>query len=222
MTRKRIGFIALVLVLVLCAVGGGLFWALFQVPDFYAQAMAEKIDPATRKAESKRFTQRTLQLVDDIKHNEKWAEEFTQLQVNSWFAEELDGQYKDLLPDGASDPRMVIRQNAVLVGFRYSHNGWSGVVSFEVKPWVPEPNQLALEIRAIKAGLIPIPLDEVLKQIAGQFETRGWNVTWRQSNGNDVMIVNFGSSEKKKSVLERIELLKGKLRVFGKGKGKKK
>ncbi|GAB4162658.1 MAG: hypothetical protein Tsb009_39560 [Planctomycetaceae bacterium] len=216
MKRKRLRLIALILFLVLCTVGGSFLWALFQVPDFYEQAMAEKIDLAVRKAEAKKFTQQTLQLVDDIKHRKHWAKEFTQLQVNSWFAEELDGRFKDLLPEGASEPRLVIRGGAILVGFRYSQSGWSGVVSFEVKPWVPEPNQLALEIRSIKAGLVPIPLDQVLKQIGSQFETRGWNVTWRENEGNDVMLVDFGTREKKKSLLERIVVLENKLQVFGK------
>ncbi len=97
-TRKRLGWITLVLLMVLCAAGGGVFWALSQVPDFYRQAMAANIDHEVRKAEAKRFTQRTLQLVDDIKQRDRWAEEFTQLQVNSWFAVELDGRYQDLLP----------------------------------------------------------------------------------------------------------------------------
>lgn len=219
-TRKRLGWIAIVLLCLLFAGGSGVFWALSQVPDFYQQAMAAKVAPEIRKAEAKKFTQRTLQLVDDIKQRDEWAEEFTQRQVNSWFIVELDGQYKDLLPTGAKDPRIVIRDGSLQFGFQYAYDGWSGIVSFKVKPWVPEPNQLALEIQSIKAGLVPIPLDRVFKEIGSEIESRGWKVAWRQSNGNDVMVIDFGDQKKKRSQLESIKVLDGRIQVAGKGEGK--
>lgn len=219
-TRKRLGWIALILVGLVCMGGGGLYWASSQVPDFYRQAMAAQVDPETRQAEAKLLTQRTLQMVDDIKHRDHWAEEFTQLQINSWFIVELDGRFEDLLPEGAKDPRVVIKDGSIHFGLKYAYEGWAGVVSFRVKPWVPEPNHLALEIESIKAGLIPIPLDRVFQDIEREFETRGWKVTWRQANGHDVMVIDFGQRKKDKSVLESIKVFDGRIQVSGKGEGK--
>ena len=219
MTRKRLGFIALFLLLLLAALAGGLLWALTRVPDFYKEAMSRHIDPEVRKVESAGLESRTVQLIVNFKtRSSDWSEEFTQRQVNSWFSEELDGKFSDLLPEGAKEPRIQITDEAVNVGFSYTYKGWSGIVSFQVKPWVSEPNHLALEIRSIKAGLISVPLEAILKEIAQQCELHGWKVAWKQTNGNDVMVIDFGKRGQKKSILHSVSIAKGKLVVTGKGK----
>lgn len=218
MTRKRLGLICLGLLATLVAIGGYGFWAAHQVPQFYRDVMAAEIDPGVRKAEAKKFTQRTLQLVDDVKQAKNWSHEFTQQQVNSWFVEELDGtggKYADLLPPEAKDPRVKIDGDAVLVGFKYTSSHWTGVVSLRVRPWVSQPNRLALEISGVKAGTLPLPLDNVLKKIEGQFRSRGWQVAWRQTGGHDVLVVDFGSDGKKRSILKSVQVADGKVRVSG-------
>jgi len=218
MTKKRLGLICLGLLAVLAAIGGYALWAVHRVPDFYEDLIAAEIDPGVRQAEAKKFTQRTLQLVDDVKQAKDWSHEFSQRQVNSWFIEELDGtkgKYADLLPPEARDPRVKIDGDAVLVGFKYHHSRWSGVVSLRVRPWVPRPNRLALEITGVKAGTLPIPLDNVLKKIERQFQSRGWRVQWRQTGGNDVLVVDFGPGDKKRSVLKSVQVADGKVRVSG-------
>lgn len=215
MTKKRLGRIAICLLLVLLAAGGYVLWAVNQVPDFYREAISAEIDPGLREAEAKRFTQRSLQLIDDAKRGRNWTHVFTQRQVNSWFVEELNGRFADLLPPDARDPRVRITDDAVLIGFRYSTAGWDGVVSLQVKPWVPQENRLALQIGSIKAGSLPIPLDTVLRQIQRNFETRGWRVEWRQNDGQEVLLVDF-SSDRKRSVLKSVNIADGRLRITGK------
>ena len=139
MTKKRIGLICLSLLIVLLAIAGYTLWAVQQVPDFYEEAMAAEIDPRVRKAEAKKFTQQTSQLVSDIQNDESWSQEFTQLQVNSWFIEELDGKYADLLPDEAKDPRVKIDGDAVLLGFKYSHGSWEGRINSRSKSLPSKP-----------------------------------------------------------------------------------
>lgn len=213
--KKRLALLGLSLLVILLIAGGYVYWSLNQVPDFYQEMMAAEIDPTTRQAEAKKFDQRTSQLISDIKQAKDWTHDFSEQQVNSWFIEELDGKYRDLLPPEARDPRIKIVENTVLIGFQYKHPNWEGVVSLRVKPWVPKPNQLALEISDVKAGTLPIPLDSVLKQVGDQFKSRGWRVEWRQSDGNDVLIVDFNGSEKKHSVLKDVKVADGKVRVSG-------
>lgn len=218
MTRKRLGLICLGLLAMLAVVAGYALWAVHQVPDFYEDLVAAEIDPGVRQDEAKRFTQRTLQLVDDVKQAKDWSHEFSQRQVNSWFIEELDGtkgKYADLLPAEATSPRVKIDGDAVLIGFRYTSSQWSGVVSLRVRPWVPEPNKLALEISGVKAGALPLPLDSVLKKIEGQIQSRGWRVEWRQTAGNDVLVIDFSRGDKKRSILKSVQVADGKVRVSG-------
>ncbi|MFQ5734752.1 MAG: hypothetical protein ACE5KM_22690, partial [Planctomycetaceae bacterium] len=196
-------------------VGGYATWALQQVPDFYADLMAAEVAPDVRRDEAKEFSRQASELVSGVTAGDGWDAAFTQRQVNSWFIEELGGKFADLLPDEARDPRVKIEDDAVLIGFQYTHTRWNGVVSFRVRPWVPRPNQLALEISDIKAGSLPIPLDGVLKQVGEQFETRGWRVDWRQHEGNDVLVVDFETGRKKRSVLESVQVSEGVIRVTG-------
>ena len=226
MSRKRFGLICLVLMLALAGVGGYLLWTVHQVPEFYKELMAAEIRPELRRSEAKKFTQHTLQLVDDVKEAKSWSHEFTQQQVNSWFIEELGstngkGKFADLLPPEAKDPRIKIDGNAVLIGFQYQHSRWNGVVSLRVRPWVPRPNRLALEISNVKAGTLRIPLDNVLKAIEKQLLSRGWIVRWRQNNGNEVLVVEF-PADKTRSVLESVQVSGGKIRVTGRNPDEKK
>lgn len=215
MTRKKLGYIALGLLTGVLATGGIVVWALFQVPDFYRQAMALDVDPQTRKAIAKKFTQRTIQFVDSVRYADYWTEEFTEQQVNSWLAEELHREYADVVPPEMKDPRVRIEDGWVQVGFRYERPNWDGVVSFKLRPWVPRPNQLALEIAAVRAGLMPIPLDDVLKEISGQFALRGWRVERMQSGENDVLLIHLESNEESYAVLESVAVRDGAVTISG-------
>src|SRR5688572_29893378 len=78
--------------LVFAVIGGGVavfFWAVRQTPEFYEAAIEEEPAPEVRRDDAKQFVQRTLNLVDGIQNANKWAEQFTQTQINSWLAEEL-------------------------------------------------------------------------------------------------------------------------------------
>lgn len=215
MIRKRLGGTALLLVLVLGGSVGGVVWSLSQVPDFYAQALSELPDPQDRKQAAKQFVERTLRLVDGVEHEDAWAEEFTQQQINSWLAEELHQKHAKLLPNGVSDPRVQFAPEAVQLGFQFQREGWEGVISVRARPWVPQENQLALEIESVKAGLMPIPLDRVLQEISRQFETEGWRVTWREAHGHDVLVISLDGGGAEQPVLEAVEVVEGAVRVRG-------
>ena len=143
MPRGKIMIAVVVLLGVLCAGGAGVYWSLKHVPDFYQQALAEKVDPVVRKAAAKKFVQTTLRLVDRIQHEDAWSEEFRQAQINSWLAEELHQKYEEVVPPGVTEPRVQITEGSVLIGFRYEDENFQGVVSVRLRPWVPEPNRLA-------------------------------------------------------------------------------
>ena len=219
MARKRLAFIAIALLATVAGTVGTILWAVVQVPDFYQQALTEQSDPVVRKREAKKFVQRTLQLVDGIKHSDTWAEEFEQQQINSWLAEELHRKYADAVPKGVSEPRVNLVEDSIEIGFHYRHKDWNGIVSLRLKPWVPEENQLALEIESIKAGLVPIHLDDVIKELSAKLKADSWKLEWSQSNGNDVLIVHFESEKEDEPVLTGVQVDKGVVRVRGERRG---
>lgn len=221
MIRKRLALAAVALLLVLGIGWGGVHWAMFQVPDFYANALAEiPPDPMIRKKAARQFVQHTLDLVDSLQNSERWSETFEQDQINSWLVEELHNpKYAGLVPRSVSEPRVLLREEQILIGFRVSQRRWDGVVSLRLRPWVPEPNQLALEVQSVKVGLIPYPLDDVLEDISVQLASEGFRSEWREMDGNDVLVVDLDRGDSETSpVLEAIELDDGAIRISGRGR----
>jgi hypothetical protein len=215
MKRKRLGLVATLGVLALAALGGGVVWALLQVPDFYEEALTAQVEPTARKQAAETLVQQTMKLVDDINHENTWCEEFTQQQINSFLAEDLHEKYSDLMPKQVQDPRVFFSGGSIHVGFRYDDKKYKGIVSVKARPWIPAPNQLAVEIESVRAGLVPIPLEQIMTEIDKRIEAEGWHTRWTQRNGNDVVIVHFESTRKGDPVLESIEVANGTVRVAG-------
>jgi hypothetical protein len=215
MRCKRMITLSGVAALALIVCGTAAYWALWQEPDFYAQAMQVPADPVAQKQQAKQFVQRTLRLVDDIRHANHWSEHFSQEQVNSWLAEELHHKYADLVPRGVNDPRVQFVPDTVQIGFRYQRGDWQGIVSLNVKPCVPQDNQLALEIQSVRAGLLPIPLDSVIEKVLKGFRKRGWSVKWKQANGNDVLLIDIDRSAAEPPRLQSVQVTQHGLRISG-------
>jgi len=215
MRRKRMITVSAVTTLTLAASLSGAYWALWQEPEFYAEAMQQPEDPVAQKQQAKQFVQRTLRLVDDIRHANHWSEQFSQEQVNSWLAEELHPKYADIIPRGVNDPRVRFVPDTVQIGFRYQRGDWQGIVSLNVKPCVPQDNQLALEIQSVRAGLLPIPLDPVIENVLKGMRKRGWSVEWQHANGNDVLLIDIERSAAQPPRLQSIHVTQNGLRITG-------
>lgn len=215
---RKILWIVGVLLLAAGGLVGWAWWASKQVPSFYAEAMASDLAPQERKQAAEEFVRATLRIVEDVEHADVWAEEFRQDQINSWLAEELRQKYPELAPEEITDPRVGLHEDSLWLGFHYTGPSWEGVVSIEVRPFVPEPNKLAVEILAIRAGLVPIALGEVLQEIGQQVEMEGLPVVWTRRNGHDVALVTLDGGPDG-PVLESIEVEEGVIRASGKGRG---
>ncbi|MFN0055192.1 MAG: hypothetical protein ACKV0T_23710 [Planctomycetales bacterium] len=218
MSRKS-AVITVGLALAVTVTAATALWMLSYQPGFYRTALQNELPPEERRDRSKRFVQATLRLVDEIRNEEQWSEEFAEPGVNSWLADELPTKYAEWLPEGIAAPRVQFEQGALQIAFQAKRDYWSGVVSARVRAWVAGPNELALEIQSLKAGLIPIPLDDAIDSIVEEMNRQGWRLEWKQSSGKDVLVVwldRLGSSgDEPRPVLEGIELLPGRLRVSG-------
>ena len=211
--------LALCLLLAVGGAAGALLWALTRVPEFYAQALSVEVDPAIRKQSSEEFVANTIQLVQDIEHELEWSNEFTQDQINSWIVEELHEKYARHVPAGVSEPRVRIVNGLIFIGFRYKQERFHGVISFQARPWVSEPNQLDLEITSLCAGVVPIPVEKIIDKVSQQLASKGWQIEWTQSeNGNDIAIIHLDPDGQAEAVLERLEVVAGAIRMSGKRK----
>ena len=198
---------------------GTLLWALLRVPDFYSQASAGvPKDHAQRQQAAKEMVQHTTNLVNNLQHEDEWSATFNQTEVNSWLVEELhQDKYKKLVPEGVSDPRVAIHDGRLQVGFRLKRNGWNGIVSLKLKPWMAEDNQLAIEIESIRAGIVPIPMEDMLHDLTKELVNGGWDISWNHAHGHDVVVINL-SRKANAPVVEAVALSEGEVQIRGRRK----
>jgi hypothetical protein len=204
----------------LAALAGGTLWLLHYRPAFYRDALRQELSAQDRREEAKRFVQTTLQLVDAVRYEPRWMQEFSEQSVNIWLADELPTRYSGWLPPEVTAPRVKFERGGLWIAFQTQHGHWSGVVSGRVKVWVSGPNELALEIQSLSAGLIPIPVDEVIGEFVSAMNERGWRLQWKQSATGDVLVVslddpNDSADSRGEAVLESVELTPGRLIVSG-------
>ncbi len=202
---------------------GTLLWALLRVPDFYAKASADvPRDHEARKEAAKKMVQHTTNFVNNLQHADEWSATFNQTEVNSWLVEELhQDKYKKMLPEGVSDPRVAIHDGRLRLGFRLKRNGWNGIVSLTLKPWMAEENELAIEIESIRAGIVPIPMEDMLHNLTKELVDAGWDVSWNHAHGNDVVVINLNRPKADAPVLDSVALSEGEVQIRGRRKERK-
>lgn len=220
--KRKHAVIAAGVVACLAGLAGTAFWLLTHQPGFYRAALLDEAPPEERQKQARRFVQATGMLVNGIRNDDEWSQEFTDQEVNSWLADELPVQYAHWLPPEVTAPRVKFENGALWLAFQTRRGAWSGVVSGRVKVWVSAPNELALEIQSLSAGLVPVPVDDIVGDFVAAMNANGWRMEWKQSTDGDVLLVSLDDVTTDKSTvrpaLETVELLDGKLRVSGRRK----
>ncbi|MBI3862730.1 MAG: hypothetical protein HY290_12640 [Planctomycetia bacterium] len=216
MNRKRTG-LGLVGAVILIVATLGL--SLKHEPAFYKAALSDKAPVEERREQATRFEQTTLQLVNEIRFEDRWSHEISDDMVNAWLAEDLPVKFGDSLPPNVSAPRVKFEKGRLLLAFQAQRGAWRGVVSSRIRPWVAGPNQLALEIESTRIGLIPVPVEEIVGDLVKKLANSGWRLEWKTSGKRDVLVVSFDSddisSEGERAVLESVELEPKLLRISG-------
>ncbi len=215
---KRIGMAVMVL-LTICVAAA--WWALQQtkkVPEFYAQAT--KNLPEDTAAENLRLQRDVRQLQEDAAHPGSWDAAFTDRQINAWLIQELPKKLPQLLAKGVSDPRIVIEEGRLLLAARYLHKRIDTVVSMEIHVELTEqPNMLAIKVKNLCAGALPIPLDRCLKGITREAAKGDIDIRWDLTNNGPVALVNVPSKHPKyvvnPVVVESVALTAGRLELAG-------
>lgn len=189
------------------------------IPKYYDElVLAESIE---RRELSGECVSRMSDLLNDIENAEpKWGVEFTGEQLNSFFQQDflnsIGGEH--YLPEGFSDPRIVIDNDKLKIGIRYGVGFWSAVVTLEVRVWLvaDEVNMIALEIQNLKAGGMSISPNVLLDYISETARSANMTVTWYRHQSNPVAILRYQADQLVPSlILQRLECVDGKLAIAG-------
>jgi len=189
--RKWLVIAAIVLAVVLLVIGATAFYtyrASQYVPEFYRQAIQQP-DPAKQKVGSDQMLRRATALASDVKKEGAWKALFTEEQINGWLAVDLVKNHAGSLPPTVREPRVVIEPGQATIACRYQHGRWQTVLWLTVEASLAGPDTIALRIRKARAGSLPLPLDDVLKQFSEAARRAQQPIEWRQVDGDPVALI---------------------------------
>jgi hypothetical protein len=212
------------LAIVLIVLGGGFYFyrSLQTVPEFYTQALAK---PAAEPAKAAyKFEQQVLELRNDVRREGDWQATFSAEEINGWLANDLPVKFPKALPGNVSDPRVAISPEMIQVACKYSDARLSSVVSVGAKPeMTKEPNVIAIRVKQVRAGALPIPLANFLEQISQHSAKAGVPLRWGEEGGDPVAYITLPMDrpefQGKTLRVEQVELKDGALVVSGKTEG---
>jgi hypothetical protein len=210
----KIGFAVLTLV--------GLLGAAAAVLKHERQVYLRGAVPAgeARQRHSKSYVMEFTELLNGIQLAREWQVSFTEAQINSFFEEDFkhSGLAKQLLPHGISEPRVVVEENRLRLGFRYGLDFWSTVVTIDLRVWLApkEPNVVAVEFQGVHAGALPISPQSLIDQVKRFAERSKLEVSWYRFNGNPVALLRFpGDQPRPTTQVRQLLLTPGRLIIVG-------
>ncbi len=220
---KKIWRVAIVTILVLAIVGAAVFYGLFRAtqhqPEFYVQAL--EIEPQVLEVAGDEMEKIVLDLRNEVRRDGEWEASFTDEQINGWLASDLPQSFPEALPPHVSEPRVSLIPDLVQVAFRYHSERFSSVVSlgFSVQ-LTGQPNEIALRIRRLRAGALPLPAVEQWKQeLDRELAGAGVPLKWEKAEGDDVAVISLPVEHEQfngqRMLLETIQLRDGVVYLSG-------
>ena len=169
------------------------WWAIRQtrqVPEFYSRA-GQRLPERTREA-SRRLSEDVVKLRDDVARIGAWQAVFSDARINAWLVEEFPKQFPKLFARGASDPRVLIEDDRMLVAARYKDHRFDTVVSCEVTAELTEePNLIAVRVNNLRAGALRLPLNPFLKGITREAANGDVDIQWDFTETGPVALVTI-------------------------------
>ena len=130
----------------------------------------------------------------------------------------LAEEFADAIPEGVRDPRVAISPDAITLGFRTRQGGVETVVSVDAEVFITETGAIAVRLKSVQAGALPLPVMQVADELADGCRGLSLPVRWTQQDGQPVAIIDVdqGRGDGHPRVqINSIELGDGELYVAG-------
>jgi len=185
------------------------------VPDFYANALNR--DPAEQRAASDAMIQKATLLVSDVQKPDRWETLFTEEELNAWLAVDLKENHPGVLPPEITEPRIVVDPGGLRLACRTRRTPVETVLSVACDVYLAEPGVLAIRVRQVRAGAVPLPLTGILDQIRDLGQRQGFVIQWQQVEGDPVALVRINPVVKgnRPVVIDTLEIAEGEIYVSG-------
>jgi hypothetical protein len=189
-----------------------------QAPAFYQQALRR--EPAALRDEGQQFERQALALHNQLAGQGEWEVRFTQDEINGWLATELPAKFPRALPPGITDPRIAIVGNELHLAVHYQRGRVDTVISLAGEVSLTnQPNEIAVRIDQARAGLLPVPLGNLIEEIGARAARSDIHLRWTEVKGAPVAVIRLPLGEnddsKKHVVLDQLRLSDGQLVIAG-------
>ncbi len=198
----------------LIAVPMGGWLCLTYQPSYYRLIVQQS--RKQREGKARKFVAQSLQLRNDICNEPTWEAVFTDQEVNAWLAEDLVNHFAEQLPSEVNEPRVLFELDRVILAFQLRQRGVQSVITVIARPRVPEGNTVELTLEKIRAGILPVPADNVLDRIIEYARCHGIDVEWARKDGYPVVLIRYTPNLDRDDVqLEELQVRDGQMRLAG-------
>jgi hypothetical protein len=213
-------WLALLPLLLLAVTALVLYQGTRHVPEFYQQTLAPDCSPQQQLEAGDDFERQVLELHNATAKPGRWETEFTDEQINAWLASVLPRNHPHALPAEIREPRVKLNAPSALVAWRLVHGRFETVISLQADIYLTDqPNQVAIRLRTVRAGWVPMPLTQVLEEVSDAARGGGVDLAWSQRDGDPVALLrvpmHHPQYEHRELHLDTLELADGKLRLSG-------
>jgi hypothetical protein len=223
MSRRSVLLAIAISICLTCAVGATLWILVRYEPSIYLHAA---MPPGEQRHQlSEKCQQELMKLYSSVANpdDQEWGHRFTDSEINSYLAEHFVQSHlnEHMLPEGVSEPRLVIEPDKIRLAFRYGTGLWSTVVSIDLRVWLVkgEPNVVALKLVGFHAGALPISAQSLLESITKTCQDNGIGVDWYRDDGAPVAVLRFQAEQPHPTLeLETIKLESGAIHIEGRTK----
>jgi hypothetical protein len=199
---------------ILVAIPVGVWLSLTYQPSYYRDMVLQSRNQ--RQGKARKFVAQSLQLRNDICNEPNWEAVFTDQEVNAWLAEDLVSHFADQLPPEVNEPRVLFELDRITLAFQLRQRGVESVITVVARPRVPEGNTVELTLEKIRAGILPIPADNVLDRIIEYARCHGIDVEWTRRDGYPVVLMRYTPNLERDDVrLEELQIRAGQIRLAG-------
>jgi hypothetical protein len=199
---------------ILAVIPLGIWLSLTYQPSYYREMVL--LTAEQRAGQAKKFVAQSLQLRNDICNEPTWEAVFSDQEVNAWLAEDLVTHFLDQLPPEIHEPRLLFELDRVTLAFQLRQRGVESVITVVARPRVPEGNTVELTLEKIRAGILPVPADNVIERIIEYARLHGVDVEWSRKDGYPVVVMRYTPNIEREDVqLEELQISSGQIRLAG-------
>ena len=205
-------------------VGFGLVGASRHVPEFYLQAL--HADPANYQAAARQMHLRCAELASRAQRIQQWQQVFSAEEINGWLAvgasecpADPADSWATLIPDFLREPRVAITPEAIFLACRYDRGLiGSAVLWVQAEPSVTEQGELAIRLRKVRAGRLPVPPGMLLEHLGRSLRRLPWRTRLSEVEGDPVLLLAIppvGPHAELSVRIDAIRLDRGQIHVAG-------